>query len=241
VRGESIKHRADVTDAIKDKTLQLVKEQKDFTSPKKHSAAWYRNQVGLDLNLVEDVNPSIRSYEDLLRLIRHNLRRTDPLGEPWTIGSCEKNGIPDSAIPMLIEFQKYCNDRNKELKFLEMVKWELSVRDAKWMARLFPSVDAVAKKYCAKYAIDRIVVLSWIAKIYSKKEFYAGITDKSGNSNSTFNTYKIDKSVFYEPHTTVEQWFKNIGRADIDLENKIKMINDMSRIKPGIFDEEIKL
>ena len=225
MRTISRPNRARVTVEIQNQLLILLKREKDFNKKKRHPANWYRDEVGKNLGLPEKDNPLRRSYEDYIKRLKSRLHVPDPLGEPWTIGLCEKNGISDSAIPTLIEFQNICNDLNKDLKFPEVWKWELSVRKAKWMAKLFPAVDAVAKKYFAKQTKKRIIVLSKIADIYSKKEFDAEIIDKSDANDFTFNTGKIDRLVFYEPHSTLKQWLKNIARADIDLKDKIEMIN----------------
>jgi len=218
-----------------------LKQEKDFNRKKRHPANWYRDKVGKNLGLPEKDNPLLRSYEEHIRRLKSRLHEPDPLGEQWTIGLCEKNGISDSAIPMLIEFQKICNDLNKDLKFPEELKWELSVRKAKWMARLFPSVDALAKKYLAKQTEKRIMVLSTIANIYSRKEFNAEIIDKSDANHFTFDTAKIDRLVFYEPHSTLEQWFINIARADNDLADKIEMVNEViGNDNPILVEDYIK-
>lgn len=234
--------RASVTKGIQKKLLELLKRENDVDKKKKHAAKWYRNEVGKALNLPEENNPLLRSYEVHIRRLKRKLQAHDPLDEPWTIGSCEKNGISDSAIPMLIEFQKICNDLNKDLKFPEVWNWELSVRKAKWMARLFPSVDAEASKYFAKQTTEKIIVLSSIANIYSREEFNMGIIGKSGNF--TFDTYEIDKFVFYEPHTTWNEWWNNILRADYVFQAGLarsKMTQEILGWEPSIFNGEMKI
>jgi hypothetical protein len=234
--------RASVTDKIQKKLLELLKQEKDFYKKKVHAAKWYRDEVGKALSLAEENNPLLRSYEIHIRRLKRKLQARDPLDEPWMIGSCEKNGISDFAIPMLIEFQNICNDLNKDLKFPEVWKWELSVRKAKWMARLFPSVDAIAEKYFAEQTTRKIMVLSSIADIYSREEFNVGIIGKSGNS--TFNTYEIDKFVFYEPHTTWDEWWNNIIQADYVFKaalERAKMTKEILGWEPSVLDGEMKI
>ena len=166
MRVQSKINRAKVTEDIKRQIVELITEQKDTTKKKKQKARWYREQVGSKLALNEKDNPSIRSYEETLRELRGRLKNPNPLDSHWTIGSCDKNKIPDNAISVLVEYNQLVKEDNK--KYLKLIKKNntflvepitsyllqdnLTIREAKWMARLISLVEPIANKYYPKHA-----------------------------------------------------------------------------------------
>ena len=55
------RNRIRVTERIKVTLIDLVEQEEDFKKKKKHKAMWYRDEVGRELKLTEDNNPSLRS------------------------------------------------------------------------------------------------------------------------------------------------------------------------------------
>ena len=98
--------RAKVTEKIYNALFKLINTEKDYGKKKKHTAQWYIDRVVEILQISDAENPSLRSYEEKIKEIRNGLRKKNPLDAPWTIGACEKYGIPGDMIPHLIELQK---------------------------------------------------------------------------------------------------------------------------------------
>jgi len=128
--------RVRVTDKIRSTLANLVIRENDFAKKKKQPAKWYREQVAKELELKDKDNPSLRSYEEALKPIRRLLQAKNPWDKPWSIGSSIECGISADMIPVLIKMQQIG----------QKIRREITIRQARWFARLYPSVEKVTKK-----------------------------------------------------------------------------------------------
>jgi len=90
--------RVPVTQAIKDAVFDLIAEEDDVETKKKHATKWYRDQVADRLELSKETNPSLRSYENLTKAARNYLKLPNPLDLPWSLGSLINYPIPQDKI-----------------------------------------------------------------------------------------------------------------------------------------------
>jgi hypothetical protein len=201
-------------------TLHLIKKENDFALKKVHEAKWYRDEVGKALELDEDHNPSLRSYEVLLNVLRKKMRELDPLEKPWSIGVCEANQIPDSAIPMLIEYKEISlreSQMNRIKPDYKPMMGPLTIRKARWMAKLAACVEPMAREIFPHDRQPFIALTSAIAERYSNAEHNSILLNKDPET-FTFDTNKIDTLIFCEPHATLDQLIQNIDRVIHDYE-----------------------
>jgi len=91
-------NRVPVTDKIRDKIIELITNEDDIATKKKHPAKWYRTETATGLKLSENANPSLRSYEDLVNETRQYLKKQNPLDDPWSFGSLINYPIPQDKI-----------------------------------------------------------------------------------------------------------------------------------------------
>jgi len=91
-------NRVPVTDKIRDKIIELITNEDDIATKKKHPAKWYRTETATELKLSENANPSLRSYEDLVNETRQYLKKQNPLDDPWSFGSLINYPIPQDKI-----------------------------------------------------------------------------------------------------------------------------------------------
>lgn len=61
----------------------------------------------------------------------------NPLDQPWSIGACEKYGIPADMIPVLIQIQQFAQ---------RIPRVKITIRQARWFARLYPTVQKMMTK-----------------------------------------------------------------------------------------------
>jgi len=97
--GEAYReNRVSVTDDIEDAVFDLIEEENDIGTKKKHPAKWYRTEVAERLKLSEKTNPSLRSYEELVNKKRNHFKERNALDDPWSFGSLINYPIPQDKI-----------------------------------------------------------------------------------------------------------------------------------------------
>ena len=185
--------RAKVTQLIIDTLTALVDEEKDFTKPKKHPAAWYRENVAKLLKLNEASNPSLRSYEEALKPIRKAYEVKNILDTPWSIGTSIAYGIPADIIPLLIEYRRDISSiKDIKGKKRDLSTTRLTIRKARWMARLYPVAKSLLEDEYPDSLIKQRILLSSLADEYCRRERLAEIAGK----NKPPDTHFLDTLVF---------------------------------------------
>ena len=120
--------RAKVTDEIKRTVSQLIDQEKDWGTKKKHPSRWYRSETAKILGLDENNNPSLRSYEELCRIIRKNARVQNPVDKPWNTALLDNDTLDSEIVSWIIHAQYNLK------KYLSR---PLTIREIKWFSRLF--------------------------------------------------------------------------------------------------------
>ena len=120
--------RVKVTEEVKRTISRLVDQENDWDTKKKHPSRWYRTETAIILGLDEESNPSLRSYEELVRDVRENARVQNPIDKPWNSAFLNKEPLDVELVPWIIAAQYHLK------KYLSK---PLTIREVKWFARLF--------------------------------------------------------------------------------------------------------
>lgn len=82
-----------------------------------------------------------------------------PIDKPWSIGACEKYNIPSDFIPILIQIQQA---RELMIQQFHIQLGQISIRQAKWFVRLYPSVQSLVEKHhkVVGFAIYRLLLVA---------------------------------------------------------------------------------
>jgi len=174
--------RVSVSKEIKSTIIELIKKEQDTQKKKKHPANWYRDEVAKTLNLKDENNPSLRSYEEAIRKLKKKLVEPNPLDQRWTLGACSAYSqfFPPDSLSLLMDYKKYF----------------LTIRHAIWIVRLR---YLVAEKYPQKEAPF------WISSAYARAERFSQMVEKKA-----FDTTELDKTFFTESKSlqlaVLESW-----------------------------------
>lgn len=120
--------RTKVSEEIKRTASRLVDQEKDWENKKKHPSRWYRSETARILGLDENDNPSLRSYEELVREIRNNARVQNPVDKSWNTALLNSEMLDPDLIPWIINVQYHLK------KYLAK---PLTIREVKWFTRIF--------------------------------------------------------------------------------------------------------
>jgi len=104
--------------------------------------------------------------EDTLARMISEARNKQPseLEKPWSIGACAQYNIPHGMIPILIKIQKL-----KAVEDEEGSLGEITIREARWIARLYPAAEPVISELT--FSNDRqLLWLLFIASSYAQRE-----------------------------------------------------------------------
>ena len=158
--------RAKVTEEIKRAVSQLVDQEKDWENKKKHPSGWYRTETARILGLNENNNPSLRSYEELVREIKSNARVQNPVDKLWNSALLNVESLDPDIIPWII------NEQHHRKQFLSK---PLTVREVKWFTRLFgfrthfkPSQEIENDADLRLFFLSNVLA-TW-AQIYAERE-----------------------------------------------------------------------
>jgi hypothetical protein len=156
------------------------------------------------LNKLEKLHPGSK-YIPKVRAIQKHIRKNEKLLEnsvpsdldkPWSIGACEQANIPPDVISVLINWKWFRKDRDRKDR-------ELTIREAKWIARLTPLARECVKKM-AQESTERFAEISdatfesiithWVVN-YADKERMAEL---SGEKYTYLDTTEIDEFFFHD-------------------------------------------
>jgi len=108
-----------------------------------------------------------RTYSSIKKRILPNIHSDNVLDQKWSMGACEKFNIPDSMVPLLMEFTRLIwKEKEWEKQFDNLSDDEmdmamskipipeeflghnkLTIREARWMSWLRPLVEKLTDKY----------------------------------------------------------------------------------------------
>lgn len=158
--------RVKVTEEVKRTVSRLVDQERDWENKKKHPSRWYRSETARVLALDEDSNPSLRSYEELVRDIRKNARVQNPVDKPWNTALLNKELLDPELTPWITNAQYHLK------KYLSK---PLTIREVKWFARLFgfrnrfKPLPEIENDLDLKSLFASNMLVSW-AQIYAERE-----------------------------------------------------------------------
>jgi hypothetical protein len=233
--------RIKFTVAIEKEVYRLIKLESDTSKKKKHPAKWYRDTVSNNLKLDESSNPSLRSYEELLRKYKKRIAEVDPLDIPWSIGSCliYKEYFPPESIPILIECNQFLETSGlKESKnYISPLPLFISVRLAIWISRLEPTFKRYypeSKNLDHMDFLNRLIVTSFFYAetgeyhLANNKDFDSSLLDFaliSGDLNNLQKAFYGD-GMYFEPIRTEEKYNKFLETNMEKIKNRDKQISE---------------
>lgn len=208
--------RVRVTDTIENTLYNLVKSEQDYSGKKKHTALWYREEVARALNLSETDNPSLRSYENELRLVRDKLKEKNPLDVPWTVGASLKYGISPQAISALLSMRK-------------VSRGNLTIRRARWVSYLHsvPGFIQAIKEYHPDNVLRQYASLAFVAEGYAWREEVAELRGKDSPETSDLDElflvdHDFSDDAIQAPFAARLNWL--IGKKKIDAQLDVRPI-----------------
>ena len=158
--------RSRVTEDIRREVSRLVDNEKDWERKKKHPGRWYRSETAKTLKLAERDNPSLRSYEELLREIRKKSKVENPLDGSWNTVLLNTDPLNPELIPWVMRAQY-----NRK----EFLAKPLTIREVKWFARFIGFKDVIKPPPEMDNVLDLkayfiINVLATWAQLYAARE-----------------------------------------------------------------------
>ena len=147
--------------------------------------------------------PGLRAVQARLPGIKDkfNSKEFQDLEAPWHLGALENYPLPSEAIPFILMVQSYA--KNYPDPVLKTSLDPVSIRQAKWIARLYPIVGDLVKKKKPKDNIPRAAAFlyHW-SKVYTKHEVVCDL------ARISFDTYELDQGLRkgYWPMVVNNQW-----------------------------------
>jgi hypothetical protein len=180
--------RVKVTEEVKRTVSRLVDQEKDWENKKKHPSRWYRSEAARILGLDEESNPSLRSYEELVRDVRENARVQNPVDRFWNTALLSKEPLDPELIPWVINVQYHLK------KYLSN---PLTIREVKWFARLFgfrtriKTLSEMEDNPGLRLLFTSSVLATW-AQIYAEREKVDDIAGIQGPDYSDIDIAIVD-------------------------------------------------
>lgn len=179
-------------------------------------------------DLIEKMGEISPTEETLIRMVSEARNKLpSELDQPWSIGACTQYNIPPDIIPVLISLQKLkaTDDEKSSLG-------KITIREARWVARLYPAAEPVINKIFANEE-GRLWWLSVIASGYVQRERV------SEQMNEQFpNTSDLDSLYFtsedFLTDNALEGWW-----GTLPLEYQQAIFDAIEQERP-ILHEDIK-
>ena len=157
-------------------------------------------------DLIEKMGEISPTEETLMRMISE-ARNQQPseLDQPWSIGACAQYNIPPAIIPVLIRIQEL-KASGDIVGLLRVV----TIREAQWVARLFPVAEPVINK---TFSVDqdRLLLLSLIVSCYMEKERVSQqMNEQYPNTSELDRVYFANEDLLSED--SIEAWWNVFPR-----------------------------
>jgi hypothetical protein len=181
-------------------------------------------------DLIQKMGEVSPTEDTLVRMISA-ARNQQPseLERPWSIGACSQYNIPADIVPLLIKVRQ---SRIHEMKELDLPPRKLTIRQARWFARLQPAVEALVKMQYPFDVDERLRYLEEIVAFYAEKEQVSEILNEQYPDTS-----KLDEMLFVNEDlsfdTLNEVWWSL--RTD---EQKKDIFSVLERIRKSIITEQ---
>ena len=117
-------------------------------------------------DLIEKMGQISPTEETLMRMISEaRNRQPSELDQLWSIGVCAQYNISPDIIPVLIRMQQL-----RARSGFKVLQQELTIREARWFARLHPVVETLTRKQFPYDPEMRLRFLSLIVSAYVQRE-----------------------------------------------------------------------
>lgn len=229
-RGEYRPGRVRVTTAIRDQVYELVKQEDDVHRKHKHPAKWYRNEADTILDLDEDSNPSLRSYEDLLGEAREYYKKPLELDRPWDVLDCLTFPIPGRVFDEMMKLQGYLLGRKKHL----------TVRRARDWAMLFPKLWPLLEETYGEDDAQNRLRLMQIAAYYGRLQQRA---ERTG-SGEPADVSELDRDFLINRDVsgpTLRKWWASIFSSTDERKRPEDVADYQTQILNELTDEQRNL
>jgi hypothetical protein len=143
-----------VPNIIENRVAELLRTDRNLSAASlKRTIETQLKKEGKAYNFTE------RTYSTMKRKMIANAQIDNPLDEQWSIADCEKYNIPDDMIPIILERRKILGgaygiinypgpcDPHDDDGWIDIEEHPMTIRVARWMSRLKPSVDLLIEKF----------------------------------------------------------------------------------------------
>ena len=173
--------------------------------------------------------------EDTLARMISGARNQQPseLERPWSVGACSQYNIPADIVPVLIKVKQ---SRAREMKDLDLPVIKLTIREARWFARLRPIVEALTKMRYPFDVEESLRYLQYVVTLYAEKEQVSEILNEQYPDTSKLDEILlVNEDLSHE--ALDEAWW--ILRSDEQRKDIVKVL-EWSR-KSKISETETRL
>ncbi len=178
-------------------------------------------------DLIEKMGEISPSEETLMRMISQ-ARNQQPseLDQPWSIGACEQYNIPPDIIPVLVRMQQF--RARSEFKVLQQ---ELTIREARWFARLHPVVETLTRKQFPYDPEARLQFLPLIVSCYVQRERVSELMNEQYPDTS-----ELDRIYFINEDLSADALFETWWSTRSEQEHK-SAIDVLERRRKSVIKE----
>jgi len=191
--------------------------------------------------LIEKMGDISPTEETLMRMISEaRNQQLSELDQPWSIGACAQYNIPSDIIPVLIRIQKFRAPGERE-----DLLGEITIREAQWVARLFPVAEPVVNK---PFINDegRLQLLSLIVDCYVQRERVSEqMNEQYPNTSELDRIYFANEDLLSED--SLEAWWSTFPRelqqavADALEPRRLMAFEEIEQARGRpLSDEEVK-
>jgi len=163
--------------------------------------------------------------ETLMRMISEaRNKQPSELDQPWSIGACAQYNIPPDIIPVLIKIQQF--RARSEFKILQQ---ELTIREARWFARLHPVVETLTRKQFPYDPEARLRFLSLIVSCYVQRERVSELMNEQYPDTSELDRiYFVNEDL--SSNALFEAWWSTRSEQE-----QISVSRSIHRLRDGSF------
>jgi hypothetical protein len=243
-----------VTEAVEKRVAALLVQDREYTAKElKREVEKSLKKDGKNYKFTE------RTYNNIKNRILPNISSNNPLDKEWSLGACEEYRIPNSLVPLLIEYSKlisrarqldkqyFSDEKFRTSLEAHIIEWpvdmediptSMTIRQVRWMSHLNALVEKLREKY-KNDEIDSKLTLRKYAPfwlLYQVAEVYADmekISESLGNEH--FDTTEIDDLLFNQDYPTYNNFYWAI--YEIDLK---QMLYEDVQTNKGRDQDEIK-
>jgi hypothetical protein len=191
-------------------------------------------------DLIEKMGEIAPTEDTLVKLISEaRNQQPNELDQPWNIGACAQYNIPPDIIPVLISLQKTKSSKEGSLGII-------SIREAQWVARLYPAFKVLASKEPGDHD-ENIWWIFYIVSSYVQRERVSEqMNEQYPNTSDLDGLYFANEDLFSDD--SLKSWWDTIPREyqqtilDVIEQERSITHEDIARHKKRpLSDEEIKM